>query len=95
MAMKPNGSFATTTSAGILLAFLSFAGAARSLPCIACELATSYHAAVRVYDQARAWGTIVRWWINPDYAPSVRGKQHSAANPDDVCEMRPSSVGAR
>jgi hypothetical protein len=86
--MKPNASFATTTSAGLLLAFLSFAGAARSFPCFAGELATSYHAAVRVYDLARTWGTIARWWINPDYAPAVRGKQRPSAKPEDVCEIR-------
>lgn len=92
--MKPNGSFATTSSAGILLAFLLFAGAARSLPCVACELATSYHAAVRVYDRARTWGTIVRWWIDPEYGPSVRDQQ-PAAKPDDICEMRSISANAR
>ncbi|HEX6495456.1 MAG TPA: hypothetical protein VF018_08235 [Acidobacteriaceae bacterium] len=92
--MRPNGSFSTTSSAGILLAFLLTAGAARSLPCIACELATSYHAAVRVYDRARIWGTIVRWWIEPEYAPSVRDQQ-PGAKPDNVCEMRPISANAR
>jgi hypothetical protein len=81
--MKPNGSFTTTSSAGILLAFLLVAGAARSLPCVACELATSYHAAVRVYDKARTWGTILRWWIDPVYAPSA-GEKKSGAKPDDV-----------
>ena len=92
--MKPNGSFATTSSAGILLAFLLVAGAARSLPCIACELATSYHAAVRVYDRARIWGTIVRWWIDPEYPPSADDRQPTA-KPDDVCELRPTSVNAK
>jgi hypothetical protein len=92
--MKPNGSFTTTCSAGLLLAFLSVAGAARSLPCVACELATSYHAAVRVYDRARTWGTIVRWWIDPEYAPSLHSKQ-SAAKTDDVCEMRTTGLSAR
>jgi hypothetical protein len=85
--MKPNGSFATTSSAGILLGFLLVAGAARALPCVACELATSYHDAVRVYDRVRTWGTIVRWWIDPQYAPSVRGQQQPA-KPDEVCEIR-------
>ncbi len=92
--MRPNGSFGTTSSAGILLAFLLVAGAARSLPCIVCELATSYHAAVRVYDRARTWGTIVRWWIAPQYAPSARDQQ-PAAKLDDVCEMRSISANAR
>jgi hypothetical protein len=85
--MKSTGSFATTSSAGILLAFLLVTGAARALPCVACELATSYHDAVRVYDRVRTWGTIVRWWIDPQYAPSVRGQQQPA-KPDEVCEIR-------
>jgi hypothetical protein len=86
--MKPNGSFARTSSAGILLAFLLVAGASRALPCVACELATSYHAAVRVYERARTWGTILRWWIDPEYAPSVRGQQQPAVKPDELCEIR-------
>jgi hypothetical protein len=92
--MKPNGSFTTTWSAGILLASLLVAGAARSFPCVACELATSYHAAVQVYDKARTWGTIARWWIDPEYAPSHHSKQ-SSVKTDDVCEMRPTGLSAR
>jgi hypothetical protein len=84
--MKSTGSFATTSSAGILLAFLLVTGASRVLPCVACELATSYHDAVRVYDRVRTWGTIVRWWIDPQYAPSVRGQQQPA-KPNEVCEI--------
>jgi hypothetical protein len=86
--MRPNGSFATTTSAGILLSLMLAAGAAHTLPCLACEVATSYHAAVRVYDRARLWGTIARWWINPEYAPSARSQQ-SSPKPEDVCLARP------
>ena len=77
--MKPNGSFATTTSAGILLAFMFAAEAAHTLPCLACQVATSYHAAVRVYDRARAWGVIARWWIDPEY----------------ICQARPADGQAR
>jgi hypothetical protein len=66
--MKPNGSFATTSSAGILLALMLATGAAHSFSCIECGLATSYQAAVRVYDRARTWGVIARWWIDPEYA---------------------------
>jgi hypothetical protein len=86
--MRSNGSFATTTSAGILLAFMIAAGAAHTLPCIACEVTTSYHAAVRVYDRARLWGEIARWWIDPEYAPSAQ-RVEPAAKPEDVCEAHP------
>lgn len=86
--MRPNGSFATTTSAGILLAFMLAAGAAHTLPCLTCEVATSYHAAVRVYDRARLWGVIARWWIDPEYAPSARHEE-PATKPEDVCQARP------
>lgn len=83
--MKPTGSVATTYSAGILLGFVLTTGAAHSFSCIEWELATSYRAAVRVYDKARTWGTIVRWWIDPGYAASVRDTQ-PAAKSDDICE---------
>lgn len=85
--MKPTASFSTTASAGILLALVLTTGAARSFSCIGCQLATSYHAAVRVYDKARAWSVIARWWIDPAYAPVVRDTR-SHAKPENVCEMR-------
>ena len=92
--MKPTTSFSTRASAGILLAVLLTTGAARSVSCIGCELMTSYHAAVRVYDKARAWSLIARWWIDPEYAPVVRDQQ-SPTKRDNVCEMRSTSVTAR
>jgi hypothetical protein len=51
-------------------------------------VAASYHAAVRTYDKARAWGLIARWWLDPGYAAAVRGKL-PPVKPNDVCEMRP------
>ena len=92
--MKPNGSFATTTSAGILLAFMFAAGAAHTLPCLACQVETSYHAAVRVYDRARAWGVIARWWIDPEYAPTA-GNEQPAPKPQDICQARPADGQVR
>jgi hypothetical protein len=92
--MKPTASFSTTSAAGILLALVLTTGAARSFSCIGCELTASYHAAIRVYDKARAWGVIARWWIDPEYAPAVRGQQ-APAKPDNVCEMRSTSVSTR
>jgi hypothetical protein len=84
--MKP--SFSTTSSVGMLLAFVLAAGAMHSFSCIGCEVAASYHAAVRTYDKARAWGLIARWWLDPGYAAGVRGKL-PPVKPNDVCEMRP------
>jgi hypothetical protein len=69
-------------------------GAARSFSCIGCQLTTSYHAAVRVYNTVRAWSLIARWWIDPEYAPVVRDQQ-PRLKPDNVCEMRSTSVTAR
>jgi hypothetical protein len=92
--MKPTASFSTASSAGILLAFILATGAAHSYSCIGCEVTTSYRAAVRAYDKARAWGVIARWWIDPEYAPAVRGQQ-PPVKPDDVCEMRSTSTDAR
>jgi hypothetical protein len=89
--MRSNGSFATTTSAGILLSLMFAAGAAHSLPCLACELTASYQAAVRVYDRARLWGVIARWWIDPEYAPAVQ-REEPASKPEDVCLARPAGV---
>jgi len=92
--MKPTASFSTTSAAGILLALVLTTGAARSFTCIGCEVTTSYHAAVRIYDRARAWSLIARWWIDPEYAPAVRDTQ-PPAKPDNVCEMRSTRVSAR
>ncbi|MFL6427212.1 MAG: hypothetical protein ACJ71S_03130 [Acidobacteriaceae bacterium] len=67
--MKSTRSFATTSFAGILLALMTAPGAAPSLAPIERELASGYHCAVRAYDRARMWSVIVRWWIDPEYAP--------------------------
>jgi hypothetical protein len=73
---------------------MTAAGAAPSLapPSLAPierEVASGYHCAVRVYDRARVWSVIARWWIDPEYAPSVQRPEKS----EDVCQMRP--VGGR
>ncbi|HET6215996.1 MAG TPA: hypothetical protein VFE27_03190 [Acidobacteriaceae bacterium] len=89
--MKSNGSFATTTSAGVLLVLMLAAGAAHSFPCVACEVSTSYHSAVRVYDRARAWGTIAHWWIDPESASATR-QEDPAPKSEDVCQARPADA---
>lgn len=92
--MKSNGSFATTTSAGVLLALMLATGSAHSFSCVACEVSSSYHAAVRVYDRARAWGTIAHWWIDPESASPTRHEDPSP-KPEDVCQARPADARMR
>jgi hypothetical protein len=93
--MKATRSFATTSLAGILLALMTTPGAAPSLasPSLAPierEVASGYHCAVRVYDRARMWSAIARWWIDPEYAPSVqRSENQRPEKSEDVCQMRP------
>jgi hypothetical protein len=94
-AMKSNGSFATRTSAGLLLVLMLGAGAAHSFPCVACEVTTSYQAAVRVYDRARAWGMIAHWWIDPESASGTPRHEHPSPKPEDVCQARPVAVQVR
>jgi hypothetical protein len=93
--MKSNGSFATTTSAGVLLVLMLAAGAAHSLPCVACEVSSSYQAAVRVYDRARAWGTIAHWWIDPESASPAPRHDGPSPKPEDVCQARPADARVR
>jgi hypothetical protein len=83
--MRSRRSFATTSLAGTLLALMIVPGATPSLSPIGREVASGYHCAVRVYDRARMWGVIARWWIDPKTAPSVE----SPGKSQDVCQMRP------
>ena len=96
--MKSRRSLATTSVAGVVLALTLAAGAAPSFSCVACEVSTSYHAAVRAYDRARAWGTIIRWWVNPVYAApdgQVRNDTRPSPKTEDVCQARPSTLQMR
>jgi hypothetical protein len=96
--MKSRRSLATTSFAGAVLALTIATGAAPSLSCVACEVSTSYHAAVRAYDRARAWGTIIRWWVDPVYAApdrQVRDDTRTSPKTEDVCQARPSAVQVR
>jgi hypothetical protein len=92
--MKWNGSFAKTSPAGILLAVMITAGTAHSLPCLACEVTSSYHAAIRVYDKARMWTEIARWWISPEYAPAT-GAEEPSPKSEEVCQARPADARVR
>jgi hypothetical protein len=90
--MKSRRSFATTSLAGTLLALMIAPGAAPSLSPIGREVASSYRCAVRIYDKAREWGLIARWWIDPEYVTAAGAGQRSLKT-EDVCQARP--AGAR
>ena len=75
--MRSTGSFATTSFAGTLLALMIVSGAAPSLSPIGKDVANSYRSVVRVYDRARMWGAIARWWVDPESAASVQRSEES------------------
>jgi hypothetical protein len=83
--MRSTRSFVTTSLAGTVLALMISPGAAPSLSPIGRDVANSYRCAVRVYDKAREWGRIARWWIDPEWAPPGR----TDPKLDDVCQARP------
>jgi hypothetical protein len=85
--MRSTRSFATTSFAGTLLALMIASGGAPSLPAIGKDVAGSYRTAVRVYDRARMWGVIARWWVDPEYVPAVRDGNGSSKL-QDVCQVR-------
>jgi hypothetical protein len=96
--MRSRRSFATSSLAGTLLALMIAPGAAPSLSPIGREVASSYRCAVRIYDKAREWGVIARWWIDPEYVTSARDGAGGAdgqrtSKTEDVCQARP--AGAR
>ena len=88
--MRSTRSFVTTSLAGTVLALVISQGAAPSLSPIGRDVANSYRCAVQVYDKAREWGLIARWWIDPDFASSVRVGQQSG-KAEDVCQMHPAA----
>jgi hypothetical protein len=96
--MRSRRSFITTSLAGALLALMSAPGAAPSLSPIGREVASSYRCAVRIYDKAREWGVIARWWIDPEYVSSAgngagAGDGQRSSKTEDLCQARP--AGAR
>lgn len=96
--MKTRRSLSTTSFAGAVLAVMIATGAAPSVSCVACQVTNSYHQAVRVYDKARAWGTIVRWWVDPEYsAPQSRVSDDTrpSSKTEDICQAHPTDSQAR
>jgi hypothetical protein len=73
--MRSKRSF-VTTSAGVLMALTVALGVSPSIACVERTAASltldSYRSAVRVYDRARTWGRIARWWIDPEHASSAQ-----------------------
>jgi hypothetical protein len=92
--MRSTTSFVTTSLAGTVLALMISPGAAPSLSPIGRDVANSYRSAVRVYDKAREWGLIARWWIDPEWAPSGRDAR-TDPKLDDVCQARPAAKRQR
>jgi hypothetical protein len=90
--MRSTRSFVTTSFAGTLLALTIATGAAPALPPIVRDVASSYRSAVRVYDRARMWGVIARWWVDPVYVPAV-GEGGDSSKFENVCQVR--SAGGR
>jgi hypothetical protein len=88
--MRSTRSFFTTSLAGTVLALMISPGAAPSLSPIGRDVANSYRCAVRAYDKAREWGLIARWWIDPEFASSVRDGR-TDPKLDDVCQARPAA----
>ncbi|HEX6773965.1 MAG TPA: hypothetical protein VF126_18155 [Acidobacteriaceae bacterium] len=75
------------------LALMLTTGATPVLCPIERDVLQSYRSAVEIYDQARRWSAIARWWIDPDAATRV--KAQSSGKTEDVCQTRPASVAAR
>jgi hypothetical protein len=94
--MRSRRSFATASLAGTLLALMIAPGAAPSLSPIGKEVASSYRCAVRIYDKAREWGVIARWWIDPEYVTSAGAADgQRTATTEDVCQARPDGARGR
>jgi hypothetical protein len=75
------------------LALMLTTGATPALCPIERDVLQSYRSAVEIYDQARRWSAIARWWVDPDAATPV--KAQPSAKTEDVCQAGPASVAVR
>jgi hypothetical protein len=92
--MRSTRSFVTTSCAGTLLALMIATGTTPSLSPIVRDVANSYRSAVRVYDRARMWGVIARWWVDPAYVSLTREvarEGDGSSKLRDVCQVRPAA----
>jgi hypothetical protein len=90
--MRSTRSFATSALAGTIVALMIATGAAPSLSPIGRDVAHSYRSALQAYDRARTWGVIVRWWIDPEYVPTIRDGETSSKL-ENVSQIR--AMGGR
>lgn len=85
--MRSTRSFAANSFAGTIVALMIVISVAPSLPPIVRDVASSYRSAVRVYDRARMWGVIARWWVDPAYVPVARDGDDSSKL-ENICQVR-------
>lgn len=72
---KSAKSFAMTSSAAILLMLMAALIAPPPLPCpvrTVSVMLDSYRSTVRVYERARTWSSIARFWVAPQASVSAR-----------------------
>jgi hypothetical protein len=93
--MRSNRSLVTASFAGAVLALAIATGTAPALSPIERHVVHSYQSAVALYDQARRWSVIARWWINPDAATTPVRRQRPPVKTEDVCQARPATVELR
>jgi hypothetical protein len=74
--MRSFRSFVATSSVGLVLALAIPAGAVPWLSCLGCEtsrvMTDSYQSVTRVYQRARTWSSIARFWVAPQASASSR-----------------------
>lgn len=97
--MKSRRSLANHSFAGAVLALTIATGAAPSLGPIEHEVVRSYRSMVEVYDRARAWGLLLRWWVDPEYAasPSRQNHENARVSPrvEELCQAHPADTQLR
>lgn len=72
---KSKRSFETTTCAGVLLALLVASIGSHSIACperAGNVMQDSYRSAVRMYERARTWSSIARFWVDPQPSAAAR-----------------------
>lgn len=93
--MRSKRSLVSTCLAGTFLALTIATGASPVLRPVERHVVASYRSVVRIYDQARRWGVILRWSVDPEYAvPArpVRTETRPGEKTEDVCQALPAST---
>lgn len=89
--MRSKRSLAPTSLAGVILATTLATGATPALCPIERDVVRSWQGAVAMYDQARRWTRIARWWFNPDAATLAPAHQPMGRT-ENVCQARPAAA---